>query len=65
MELEKERKRKEMNKVLEKYMNETIKMFGFEDKRTVDFCKMCEECEEGILPFEFVQDCFYCNAKRV
>ena len=46
-------------KILKKYMNNVILLLGFEDKETVDFCLLCDECVEGIIPFEFVQKVYY------
>lgn len=31
----------------EKMMDEVIKMYGFEDFRTIEFCKLCEEAEKN------------------
>ena len=62
MRIEREEK-KMMMKILEKYCNEVITVRGFEDKETVNFCIMCEECKEGIIPFQFVQK-VYCKLVR-
>lgn len=47
-----------MNEMLKTYVDETIKRMGFEAKETIEIARLAEECEQGIIPFEFVQKWF-------
>lgn len=56
--IQKEREEQKMNKMLEMYLDKTIRIKGFEAKETVEMAELCVDCEKGIIPFTFIQKYF-------
>lgn len=54
-----------MNKMLETYLDRTIKIKGFEAEETIHMAELCVDCEKGIIPFTLIQKYFkaFVNSK--
>lgn len=42
--------------MFEEMMDEIIRMFGFEDEKTIQFCQYCEQVEKGEIKNANVYD---------